>query len=55
MSEYIDLTFKISENPDMPKWIGFKNPSQVASVIMETRQLVLSQFKNFLPHQLRIK
>jgi len=30
MSGYPDLTFKISENPDTPKWIGFENPSQDA-------------------------
>jgi len=28
---------------------------QVATVVMKTTQLVLSQFKNFLSHQLRIK
>jgi len=28
---------------------------QVAAVVMEITQLVLSQFKNFLPHQLRIE
>jgi len=27
----------------------------VATVVMETAQLVLSQFKNFLPHQFRIE
>jgi len=28
---------------------------QVATVVMATMQLVLSQFKNFLSHQLRIE
>ena len=27
--KYPDLTFKISENPDMRKWIGFANPNTV--------------------------
>jgi len=29
--------------------------SQVTTVAMATKQLVLSKFKNFLPHQLRIE
>jgi len=36
-------------------WSGFLRDKQVATVAMETTQLVLSQFKNFLLIELRME